>query len=170
MKKYSARKKKDKATKAYSVALLVIATAILMYLIIQLPFQLTTETAGSERLPKVGLFENATIQIKQDDYFAYPLTLYQNQTIKAYISTEDKINTLFLTSLQFEQYKNLTAPSFKSIRYFVDASFWGVRNADFSFTAPEDDTYYLLIGKKALIQEQSPLSGDSRVRILVYGS
>jgi len=70
--------------------------------------------------------------------------------------------------LQFEQYKNISTPSFRSVKSFVDASFWGVRSGDFSFTAPEDDTYYLLIAKKALIQEQPPIEGNATVRLLVY--
>lgn len=173
MKKSSARKKKEQDIKKTVLALIIIAIGIAIYVTVQSslvkpPPSKIVESANKTGIPKELLVDNLTIRIKENDFYAYPLTLYQNQTVAVFISTEDTINTLFMASSQFEQYKNLTLPSFRSVKYFVDASFWGVRNADFRFTAPESDSYHLLIGKKALIEEQPSIEGNATVRLLVY--
>jgi len=173
------KKKKSKFIKSKYIITVILIVFVLFVIatnfspsVIQSRFTNTSAIENPYIVPEnFKLIDAKTLTIEEGGYKIYSISLDENKRIHIYMINNETgtVNTILLNSAGYADYQGFDAtPSYKSIQYFIDGSFWGVRSADFEFESPKTDTYIFLVSKSPLIAEQEQFSGISTVDLLVY--
>jgi hypothetical protein len=165
-------KESKKAKKWPYILAVIVVVAIAAYLV--LPAHNSTQAAVSVRTRSINppgnsdLLYSRNTTIQNDSRFTYQSGLSKGDKIRVYLEADSEVNTLLLNSAAFSAYQAAGTPSFKDIGYYVDGTFFAAKYAEFDFTAPDSDTYYLLVARRALIEEQANNTGNAEINVLVY--